>query len=170
MHCIWQDFNQKQLIKSSSALICYFTFYQGRNYFFTVCPRSLDPFHIVTYNIKGVKTSWTYSSKKIQMRRRKTYLTNSTESMLSELVICGGVLLPQYLPINPPNNISRQCFWSKEWSRYRGLICILLISSIPKKKRLDRRVLFPRSFPINPSKKLHWSTKGGKQGGQCKYS
>ena len=27
----------------------------------TVCPRSLDPFHIVSYYIKLVKTSWPYS-------------------------------------------------------------------------------------------------------------
>ena len=30
----------------------------------TVCPRSLDPFYIVIYYIKGVQTSWTYSSRK----------------------------------------------------------------------------------------------------------
>ena len=29
----------------------------------TVCPRSLDPIHIVTYNIKWVKTSWTVPEK-----------------------------------------------------------------------------------------------------------
>ena len=28
--------------------------------FYTVCPRSLDPFHKVSYYIKWVKTSWTY--------------------------------------------------------------------------------------------------------------
>ena len=28
----------------------------------TVCPRSLDLFYIVSYNIKWVKTSWTYST------------------------------------------------------------------------------------------------------------
>ena len=27
----------------------------------TVCPRSLDPINIVTYDIKLDKTSWTYS-------------------------------------------------------------------------------------------------------------
>ena len=27
----------------------------------TACPRSLDPFHIIIYYIKWVKTSWTYS-------------------------------------------------------------------------------------------------------------
>ena len=27
----------------------------------TVCPRSSDPFHIVSYIIKWVTTSWTYS-------------------------------------------------------------------------------------------------------------
>ena len=34
------------------------------NYFImlTACPRSLDPFYIVPYHIKGVKTYWTYVS------------------------------------------------------------------------------------------------------------
>ena len=32
----------------------------------TVCPRSLDPFHRVYYNIKWIKTSWTYSKTYIQ--------------------------------------------------------------------------------------------------------
>ena len=27
----------------------------------TVCPRSSDPFYIVSYYMKGVTTSWTYS-------------------------------------------------------------------------------------------------------------
>ena len=30
----------------------------------TVCPRSSDPFYIVTYYIKWVTTSWTYIVKK----------------------------------------------------------------------------------------------------------
>ena len=42
------------------------------------------------------------SKKQSDQYEKKAYLTNSTESILSELVICGGVLLPQYLPINPP--------------------------------------------------------------------
>ena len=29
----------------------------------TVCPRSSDPFYVVTYYIKWVTTSWTYSIK-----------------------------------------------------------------------------------------------------------
>ena len=29
---------------------------------FTLCPRSLDPFYSVSYFIKRVKTSWTYST------------------------------------------------------------------------------------------------------------
>ena len=29
-------------------------------FMFNVCPKSLDPFYIVTYYIKWVKTSWTY--------------------------------------------------------------------------------------------------------------
>ena len=28
---------------------------------YTICPRSSDPFYIVTYYIKGVTTSWAYS-------------------------------------------------------------------------------------------------------------
>ena len=30
-------------------------------YTYTVCPRSLDPFYIVTYYVKWDETSWTYS-------------------------------------------------------------------------------------------------------------
>ena len=30
--------------------------------FYTICPRSVDPFFIVTYYIKWIKTSWTYST------------------------------------------------------------------------------------------------------------
>ena len=29
-------------------------------YIYTVCPRSSDPFYIVSYNIKWVTTSWTH--------------------------------------------------------------------------------------------------------------
>ena len=43
-----------------------------------VCPRSIEPFYIVTYYIKWVKTSWTNSSthaagekyKKVQVRKK----------------------------------------------------------------------------------------------------
>ena len=36
---------------------------------YTVCSKSLDPFYIVTYYIKWVKTSWTYSmTKKISWK------------------------------------------------------------------------------------------------------
>ena len=31
----------------------------------TVCPGSSDPSHIVSYYIKGVTTSWTYSNSEI---------------------------------------------------------------------------------------------------------
>ena len=31
------------------------------SYYITVCPRSSDPFYIVTYYIKWVTTSWTHS-------------------------------------------------------------------------------------------------------------
>ena len=30
-------------------------------YCYTVCPKSADPFHIVSYYVKLVTTSWTYS-------------------------------------------------------------------------------------------------------------
>ena len=33
----------------------------------TVCPRSSDPFYIVTYHIKWVTSLWTYSSKRDNM-------------------------------------------------------------------------------------------------------
>ena len=32
-----------------------------KGYKHTVCPRSLDPFHIVSHYIKWVKTPWTYN-------------------------------------------------------------------------------------------------------------
>ena len=36
----------------------------------TICPRSSDPFHIVTYYMKWVTTSWTYSISKSYFRSR----------------------------------------------------------------------------------------------------
>ena len=30
---------------------------------YTVCPRSKDPFYVVTYYIKWITTSWTHSTK-----------------------------------------------------------------------------------------------------------
>ena len=36
---------------------------------FTICPRSSDPFYIVSYYIKWVTTSWTYS-----MSHYKTFI------------------------------------------------------------------------------------------------
>ena len=39
-----------------------------QKYVITVCPRSSDPFYIVTYYIKWVTTSWTHSLDK---QRRK---------------------------------------------------------------------------------------------------
>ena len=30
--------------------------------YYTVCPKSSDPFYIVSYYIKWVTTSWTYST------------------------------------------------------------------------------------------------------------
>ena len=35
--------------------------YLGLKISYTVCPRSSDLFYVVTYNIKWVTTSWTYS-------------------------------------------------------------------------------------------------------------
>jgi len=35
-------------------------------YVHTVCPRSCDPFHIVSYFIEWVTTSWTYNTLHIQ--------------------------------------------------------------------------------------------------------
>ena len=34
----------------------------------TMCPRSLDPTYVVSYCIKRVKTSWTYSSTHIKRK------------------------------------------------------------------------------------------------------
>ena len=39
----------------------YYIFDHNTAKVFTVCPRSLDPCYIVSYYIKWVKTSWTYS-------------------------------------------------------------------------------------------------------------
>ena len=47
---IWFSF-----ILKSRLILCIFAQY-------TVCPRSTDPFYIVTYYIEWVTTSWTYSS------------------------------------------------------------------------------------------------------------
>ena len=41
-------------------------------HFSTVCQGSSDPFHIVTYYIKWVTTSWTYSSKQNWPTNRRT--------------------------------------------------------------------------------------------------
>ena len=35
---------------------------QYSSYNHTVCPRSSDPFYIVSYDMKWVTTSWTYST------------------------------------------------------------------------------------------------------------
>ena len=39
---------------------------------FTVCPRSIDPFYVVIYNIKWAKTSWTHSSFTMDSMRKRT--------------------------------------------------------------------------------------------------
>ena len=33
--------------------------FDGKCSNYTLCPRSLDPVHLVTYNIKWIRTSWT---------------------------------------------------------------------------------------------------------------
>ena len=38
---------------------------------YTVCPRILVPFYIVSYNIKWVMTSWTYSIQTLIMQQFK---------------------------------------------------------------------------------------------------
>ena len=55
-------------VPQSSATLFSFHHAGGRSYrvewldgWHIKCPRSLDPFHIITYNIKWVKTSWTHS-------------------------------------------------------------------------------------------------------------
>ena len=53
-----------------SALNSYRILYNGQKYcpssycdFYTICPRSSDPFYIVSYYTKLVTTSWTHSMK-----------------------------------------------------------------------------------------------------------
>ena len=53
-----------------SALNSYKLLYNGQKYcpssycdFYTICPRSSDPFYIVSYYTKLVTTSWTHSMK-----------------------------------------------------------------------------------------------------------
>ena len=38
-------------------------------FIYTVCPRSSDPFYIVTYHIKWVTTSWIYSTTFISINK-----------------------------------------------------------------------------------------------------
>ena len=37
------------------------------NYHVTVCPRRSDPFYVVTYYVKSVTTSWTFTSIYLSM-------------------------------------------------------------------------------------------------------
>ena len=62
--------NKKTFCLSFSNRLLYFIFI-----WYTVCPRSLDPFNIVTYCILLVKTSWTYS---IYFNRVPTYRMMNT--------------------------------------------------------------------------------------------
>ena len=41
---------------------------------YTVCPRSLDPYHIVSYYINWVKTSGTYSIYRIRVQTNLEYI------------------------------------------------------------------------------------------------
>ena len=49
--------------------------------YYTVCPRSSDPFYGGTYYIKWVTTSWTYSSK--QENSGSKCLTNVSCSLIN---------------------------------------------------------------------------------------
>ena len=40
-------------------------------YHITMCPRSSDPFYVVTYSIKWVTTTWTYSTIGIVFARKE---------------------------------------------------------------------------------------------------
>ena len=40
---------------------------------YTICPRSSDPFYLVTYYIKWVTTSWTYSIKNSASHTRRRH-------------------------------------------------------------------------------------------------
>ena len=40
------------------------------HYHYTVCPRSSDPFYVITYYIKLITTSWTYSTVSIKVEKR----------------------------------------------------------------------------------------------------
>ena len=42
----------------------------------TVCPRSLDPFYIVNYKMKWIKTSWTYISAIDEGKHMKSHKEN----------------------------------------------------------------------------------------------
>ena len=43
---------------------------------YTVCPRSSDPFYVVTHYIKWVTTSWTYSKKNPQKTKKCKHLNS----------------------------------------------------------------------------------------------
>ena len=47
--------------------VCYFNIQQCKIH--TVCPRSSDQFYIVSYDIKWITTSWTYSIWRISLKR-----------------------------------------------------------------------------------------------------
>ena len=50
----------------------------------TVCPRRSDPFYVVTYYIKWVTTSWTYTTKGSQKR---SFFSGATSFFCSQSII-----------------------------------------------------------------------------------
>ena len=65
--CILNNFDKFQLYHGKILEVCHEQC--------TVCPRSLDPFHEVLYNIKWVKTSWTYSKNTSVLSNIHTFRT-----------------------------------------------------------------------------------------------
>ena len=63
-----------------------------------MCPRSSDPFYVVTYYIKWVTTSWTYSSKHELSDYIKLVTASWTHSSKHELSDC-------ILQAKPPQNV-----------------------------------------------------------------
>ena len=77
----------------------------------TVCPRSSDPFYIVTYYIKWVTTSWTHSII--------FCYTNNVKKMFSLKLSYGTLLLQTHrIVYQKMRNKSKSC--SNSWIFYRG--------------------------------------------------
>ena len=79
----------------------------------TVCPRSSDPFCVVTYCIKWVTTSWTYCIS--------NYLVRITGMVAGEpyIVVRDGDTLRKK---NFFLDIDTRCFKTEEWSHYGPLL------------------------------------------------